>query len=156
MTVTYLGSDEHSHTGEIVVHTQDSRAVMAVFESMFDNQYPIESVIPIGDLPVGVEDDDPGYSNTSGFHCRVVSGTRRWSQHAFGLAIDLNPHINPFVSDDVIWPSESERYTDRGLDEPGMITEDDAVTEAFDSIGWSWGGRWESVKDYQHFSSTGR
>ena len=156
VTVTYVGFDERIHSGEIVVHTEHSRAVMAAFESMFDNRYPIQSIIPIGDLPIGVEDDDPEYSNTSGFHCRVVSGTSRWSQHAFGLAIDLNPHLNPFVSNDVIWPAGSERYADRSLNEPGMITEGDPVTNAFDSIEWGWGGRWVSVKDYQHFSSTGR
>ena len=156
ITVTYVGFDAGTHRGEIVVHQEHSRAVMAVFESLFNNNYPIESIVPIGDLPEGVEDIDSGYSNTSGFHCRVVSGTDRWSQHAFGLAIDLNPHLNPFVTDDEIWPTGSERYTDRTLDEPGMITEGDAVTIAFDSIGWSWGGRWQSLKDYQHFSSTGR
>ena len=156
VTVTYLGFDEHSHTGEIVVHTQDSRAVMAVFESMFDNQYPIESVIPIGGPPRRSRGRRSGVFEYFRVSLSSRVRTSRWSQHAFGLAIDLNPHINPFVSKNVIWPSESERYTDRGLDEPGMITEDDAVTEAFDSIGWSWGGRWKSVKDYQHFSSTGR
>jgi hypothetical protein len=31
------------------------------------------------------------------------------------------------------------------------------LVRAFRSIGWGWGGDWSgSVKDYQHFSSTGR
>ena len=155
VTVTYIGFDDTAHSGEIVVHSEHSRAVMAVFESLFDNHYPIESIIPIGDLPEGAEDDDPEYSNTSGFHCRAVAGTARWSQHAFGLAIDLNPHLNPFVRGEEVWPTGSAMYVDRRLDEPGMIIEGDAVTIAFDSIGWSWGGRWQNLKDYQHFSSTG-
>lgn len=156
VTVSYLGFDGETHSGLIVVHAEHSRTVMAVFESLFDNRYPIESMIPISDLPEGIEDDDPKYSNTSGFHCRVVAGTDRWSEHAFGMAIDLNPHLNPFVNDDDIWPSASEPYVDRSLGEPGMIAEGDAVTQAFDSIGWDWGGRWQSLKDYQHFSATGR
>ena len=30
------------------------------------------------------------------------------------------------------------------------------VVRAFGSIGWSWGGEWQSLKDYQHFSQNGR
>ena len=36
--------------------------------------------------------------NTSAFNCRFVAGTSRWSQHAYGRAIDLNPIENPYVS----------------------------------------------------------
>ena len=31
-----------------------------------------------------------------------------------------------------------------------------ALVRAFDGVGWSWGGRWSGVKDYQHFSASGR
>jgi D-alanyl-D-alanine carboxypeptidase len=34
--------------------------------------------------------------------------------------------------------------------------EGDAVVAAFASIGWEWGGNWVSLKDYQHFSASGR
>jgi len=27
---------------------------------------------------------------------------------------------------------------------------------AFKAIGWGWGGDWISVRDYQHFSASGR
>jgi hypothetical protein len=37
-----------------------------------------------------------------------------------------------------------------------MIVRPGPVTDAFDAIGWGWGGDWQSVKDYQHFSRTGR
>ena len=156
VSLTYHGFDNQSYPGQIVVLNEHAEGVMAVFESLYEAEYPIESVIPIGDLPVGIEDDDPEYSNTSGFHCRVVAGTSRWSEHAFGLAIDLNPLLNPFVSNEVIWPLGSGRYVDRSLGEPGMITERDVVTNAFDSIGWNWGGRWQTLQDYQHFSASGR
>ena len=35
--------------------------------------------------------------NTSAFNCRTVDGTSRWSEHAYGRAIDLNPIENPYV-----------------------------------------------------------
>jgi hypothetical protein len=31
-----------------------------------------------------------------------------------------------------------------------------ALVEAFAAVGWSWGGTWSGVKDYQHFSASGR
>lgn len=155
VAVTHWDFAGVAQTGEIVVHTDQARAVIAVFEALFDGGYPIVSMVPIGDLPVGAE-DQPDYANTSGYHCRVVAGTKRWSQHALGLAIDLNPFQNPLVSDTEIWPSGAERYVDRDFDEPGMITQDDIVLTAFGSIGWGWGGNWSSLKDYHHFSATGR
>ena len=35
-----------------------------------------------------------------------------------------------------------------------MIHPDDAAVQAFATIGWSWGGNWTTLKDYQHFSLT--
>ena len=142
-------------SGSIVVHESVASDIGEVFEKMFDADYPIVSVIPIGELPEGAE-DTPNYANTSAFHCRFVAGTERWSEHAFGKAIDINTHLNPYHRGDYVWPEGSDRYLDRTLGEPGMITEGDAVVGAFDDIGWGWGGRWRSSKDYQHFSASGR
>jgi len=30
------------------------------------------------------------------------------------------------------------------------------VVRAFENIGWGWGGNWSTIKDYMHFSLTGR
>jgi hypothetical protein len=37
-----------------------------------------------------------------------------------------------------------------------MIHESDLVVRSFAAIGWEWGGRWSSGKDYMHFSLLGR
>jgi hypothetical protein len=153
--MTYWGFDGDIHQGTMVVNRDQVESVVTVFEQLFEDAYPIESMIPIGELAEGVE-DLPGYVNTSGLHCRFVEGTTTWSQHAFGRAIDLNPHVNPLVDGDYVWPIGAERYVDRSLGEPGMITRGDDVVEAFDSVGWGWGGNFRSFKDYHHFSSTGR
>lgn len=155
VTVAHWGFDGEVHQGELVMNLNLAGKVIQVFEMLFDAGYPIESIIPIGDLPPDAE-EDPDYSNTSGFHCRVVAGTARWSEHATGLAIDLNPHLNPFVDGTRIEPSGAARYVDRSLDEPGMIKDGGVVVDAFRSIGWTWGGHWQSLKDYHHFSATGR
>jgi D-alanyl-D-alanine carboxypeptidase-like protein len=93
--------------------------------------------------------------NTSAFNCRFVAGTTTWSQHAFGLAIDINPVENPFVDGDHVSPPNGAKYADRSLHKRGMIHLHDVVWHAFDDLGWGWGGTWVGAQDYQHFSSTG-
>lgn len=96
-------------------------------------------------------------NNTSGFNCRYVTGTTRWSEHAFGRAIDVNPLVNPYVrSSGAVDPPEGAPYADRRRTDTGMIHGGDAVVQAFAAQGWRWGGYWSHGKDYQHFSTTGR
>ena len=156
LRVTHWGFDGGAYDGEIVVARAQAEQVEAIFSRLFEIGYPIESIIPIGDLPEGIEDDDPDYNNTSGLHCRFVAGTTRWSEHARGLAIDINPFQNPYVTSSRVWPANSARYVDRTLGEPAMIVADDEVVRAFAENGWLWGGYWNSIKDYQHFSVSGR
>lgn len=153
--VTYRSFEGTDRQGELIVHRAQADRVVRVFASLFAGNYPIRSMISIGDLPEDAE-DQPDYDNTSGFHCRYVAGTERWSEHARGLAIDINPFLNPLVQGDYVWPTGATRYVDRTLGEPGMIVEGGIVTRAFDDVGWEWGGRWNSLKDYHHFSSSGR
>lgn len=154
--VSHWGFDGAVHEGSIVVARTEGENVLAIFGRLFELGYPIESVIPIGDLRPGIEDDDPDYNNTSALHCRRATGSTRWSEHARGLAIDINPFRNPFITPNILWPAGSERYLDRSLDEPGMIVAGDEVVAAFAEHGWLWGGYWSSIKDYQHFSVSGR
>ena len=82
--------------------------------------------------------------------------TRRWSQHAYGRAIDINPVENPYVDGSYVSPPNGDPYADRSNVRPGMIFERDAVWRAFQRIGWEWGGTRSSAQDYQHFSANGR
>ena len=34
---------------------------------------------------------------TAGYQCRPVSGTKSWSEHAYGRAIDIDPLQNPMI-----------------------------------------------------------
>jgi hypothetical protein len=95
--------------------------------------------------------------NTSAFNCRFVAGTTRWSMHAYGLAIDINPIENPYVSGSHVSPPEGRPYADRSRHARGMIHAGDDVFKAFaKKAGWEWlGDGPQSIRDYQHFSSTG-
>ena len=79
----------------------------------------------------------------------------RWSTHAYGLAVDLNPFQNPYRRGDLVLPELASAYLDRGRVRPGMIRPGDVVTKAFAAIGWTWGGTWRSPTDSMHFSATG-
>jgi len=38
---------------------------------------------------------------------------------------------------------------------PGMIEAGDVVVSAFAEMGWAWGGNWNTLKDWMHFSASG-
>jgi hypothetical protein len=68
-----------------------------------------------------------------------------------GLAIDINPLQNPYVKGDFVSPEDGKGFIDRSIYQMGMIIENDPCYLAFTSRGWTWGGSWKSIKDYQHF-----
>ncbi len=95
--------------------------------------------------------------NTSAFNCRYVDGTTRWSEHAYGRAIDVNPIENPYVTGDGrVFHDASVPFVDRSPHRPGMAVPGGELVEAFAAAGWGWGGFWSGARDYQHFSASGR
>jgi hypothetical protein len=142
--------------GTIIVHRDVAESVRSVFEKLFSAHYPIFRMEPI-DAYEGDDDQSIQANNSSAFNCREVTGVPgKWSQHAYGKAIDLNPIQNPYVRNGIASPPQASRFVDRSIEEPGVIHEGDAVVRAFQEIGWGWGGQWKSLKDYQHFSQNGR
>jgi hypothetical protein len=139
--------------GSIVVRATEARDVLSVFRKLYAARFPIRR-LRLVEAYKGSDDASMAADNTSGFNCRNVSGTRRWSQHAYGLAIDINPVENPYVHGGRVEPPAGRRYLDRSRARRGMVVSGDVVIRAFAAIGWSWGGRW-STPDYQHFSASG-
>ncbi|HEV3480165.1 MAG TPA: M15 family metallopeptidase [Gaiellaceae bacterium] len=139
--------------GSIIVQAREARDVLSVFRKLYAARFPIRRLRPV-EAYKGSDDASMAADNTSGFNCRFVSGTRRWSQHAYGRAIDVNPVENPYVDGGRVRPPSGRRYLNRSRARPGMVVAGDVAVRAFASIGWSWGGRWSSP-DYQHFSATG-
>ena len=95
-------------------------------------------------------------NNTAAFVCRAARKQTRWSAHAYGLAVDVDPFQNPYRRGDLVLPELATAYVDRDRVRPGMIVAGGPVVRAFGRIGWGWGGDWRSAKDYQHFSANGR
>jgi hypothetical protein len=162
LTLRYWGFDGQVHEGPMVVNRRVAGDVVTVFRRLFDARFPIK-VLHLATPYRGPQDDNP-YDRrdyTVGFNCRPVLTAHgegnSFSQHASGLAIDINPMENPYVaSDGFVKNVYARRYRDRSVRRPGMIHPGDVVVRAFASIGWKWGGYWVSAKDYMHFSLTGR
>jgi hypothetical protein len=151
----HWGFDGAVHEGTIVVDVAVVDEVVQVLEELFDARYPIERMEPV-DRYGGSDDASMAANNTSAFNCRPATGSTGWSEHAFGRAIDLNPLQNPYVRGDQVLPPQSAAYVDRSRTDVGVIHEGDPAVVAFARQGWSWGGAWSSLKDYQHFSASGR
>ncbi len=154
LTLTYWDFHGEAIHGEMVINSAVATDVVTVFRRLFDIGFPIERMALVDDY--GGDDKAAMAANvTSGFNCRYVDGTERWSNHAFGLAIDINPLINPWAREDDVLPIEGTRYAFNRDDEvPGMINLGDPVIDAFADVGWSWGGVWTAA-DYMHFSQPG-
>lgn len=159
----HWGFDGVVKRGPMVVHEDVADDVLWAFRQLFEARFPIKRVALAREFVP--EEFEPRISSrrsvTAAFNCRTVvtplgPGTS-FSQHAYGLAIDINPVQNPFVMADGFVRNRMARpYVDRSRDLPGMIHDGDVVVRSFEAIGWSWGGRWNAAKDYMHFSRTGR
>jgi poly-gamma-glutamate synthesis protein (capsule biosynthesis protein) len=159
LRMRYVGFDGRTHRGEMVVHEDFAAAVTAVFERLYDARWPIQRMRLV-DAYRGDDDRSMAANNTSGYNCRRVAGSRAWSAHAYGAAIDVNPVQNPYLTGSSIAPPAGSRFAaiDRSAHArvpAGAIRTGDVVVQAFARIGWEWGGKWSQSKDYQHFSSSG-
>lgn len=155
VTVSFFGFDGEFHTGELVLAADQAQSVVEVFRVLHEARFPIEEmrIVTFEDLEATPTGDS---NNTASFVCRAVTGGTRFSEHAYGLAIDVNPFHNPYERGDVVLPELASSYLDRSGDLVGMIGPDSLVVRAFAEIGWEWGGNWNSLVDYQHFALNNR
>ena len=154
VSLPYIGFGGRARRGAVVVNRTVAGKVVGAFRDLYRARFRIRRMRPIqaygGDDFRSIEAD-----NTSAFNCRPATGSRTWSRHAYGLAIDINPIENPYVSGGRTSHRASRPYLNRSRVRRGMAVEGGALVRAFDARGWGWGGRWRGVTDYQHFSSTG-
>jgi hypothetical protein len=152
----YLGFDGKPHLGALVVNASVAGYVTRVFAKLFSERFPVRQMRPIS-VYGGSDDRSMAADNTSGFNCRyaVAPGPKKWSVHAFGEAVDVNPVENPYLVEGVVLPKAGKKYLDRTNVRLGMAVKSGPLVQAFALAGWSWGGRWTGSPDYQHFSSNG-
>lgn len=141
-------------TGELICHQTIAQDLVEIFYELYQADYPIEKIKLIDEYN-GDDESSMQDNNSSCFNYRVVEGTTRLSKHALGMAVDINPLYNPYVTypDGVmqVAPADAKAYADRTSDFPCKITQEDLAYQLFTAHGFTWGGSWKSVKDYQHF-----
>jgi D-alanyl-D-alanine carboxypeptidase len=157
VTVTHWDFAGAEREGTLIVNRRQAPAVAKAMGLLYRLRYPIRRMQPV-DAYGGSDTRSIDADNTSSFNCRAATGSSRWSEHAYGQAIDLNPLENPYVSNGRTTHAASRRYLDRSRRRhPAEILAGDPVVRVFASIGWGWGGSWSGgVRDYQHFSVSGR
>lgn len=150
VSVRYVGFDGAAHLGTIVVAASVAANAQGIFSRLYLLRFPIARITPVAAYE-GNDESSMEADNTSAFNCRPVTGGGGWSEHAYGLAVDLNPLENPYVAGTTVQPRTARPYVDRDQDLPGMIHSGDPVVTAFAAAGWQWGGGWHDPIDWQHF-----
>lgn len=156
----YIDFDGQEQTGELICNKAIAQDMVEIFHELYRNEYRLERVRLIDEYN-GDDTASMAENNTSCFNYRVVDGTTNLSKHAYGLAVDVNPYYNPYVvfnrnedGSDYISPPGSEVYADRSQNFAYKIDENDLCYRLFTEHGFTWGGNWNSTKDYQHFQKT--
>lgn len=157
INVNHFDFNGETVSGELIVHKEVADEVVNIFADLYTIGYPIRQMHLVADF--GANDwQSIDADNTSAFNCRPVTGKKKkWSKHAYGRAIDLNPLENPYVSKrGHISHKASLKYRKRvhKVNTPAdraVLLKNDKATKIFKKYGWKWGGDWRTVKDYQHF-----
>lgn len=151
--VLHIDFDGNTQEGELIVNVEIAEDILEVFMELYELSYPIEKIKLVDEYDA---DDEKSMAdnNSSSFNYRTVSGTTKLSNHARGMAIDINPLYNPYIhgsSGQIVEPANAGEYVDRDRDFPHKIDKDDDAYKVFAAHGFSWGGDWKNSKDYQHF-----
>lgn len=162
VSVLHVAYDGRIERGSVIVRKDAVNDVSHVFSAAFEAEFPIFRMTPVDTFyrkgkvsPSRSDIRAMEANNTSAFNCRPVTGNPyRLSTHSVGIAIDINPRQNPYVTSSRVYPDGSRTFLDRGDKRKGMIVRGGVIAQAMSSRGWPWGARW-SHPDYQHFSANG-
>jgi hypothetical protein len=154
LEVVHTDLQDTRRWGALVVHRDVVTDLEAALGELDADGFRIARMEPVEHFR-GSDDASMAANNTSAFNCRQVTGGTRFSDHSYGRAIDINPVQNPYVRGSTVLPDAGRGYLDRSDVRPGMLLRPGGV-DAFDRIGWGWGGDYATLKDYQHLSLTGR
>lgn len=154
VSVLYVNFKGNTSAGELICNKAIAQDLVKIFYELYQADYQIEQIRLVdeygADDVLSMQDN-----NTSCFNYRTVAGTNRISMHGQGLAVDINPFFNPYITyrdgKECISPTGAEAYADRSKPFAYKIDENDLCYQLFTEHGFSWGGHWNHSKDYQHF-----
>lgn len=152
--VAYIDMAGKRQTGTIEINRAVADDIRIFFETALELGFPIEKVVRASEY--GWDDPAMMAANvTSGFNYRNIPGQPTISNHAHGLALDVNTRLNPYIvygeRGATVYPAGAS--WNPGV--PGTLHKDHPLVLLMKDKGWVWGGDWVSdvdhAIDYQHF-----
>ncbi len=152
LNVTHINFNGEQQKGELIVSRRIADDMLFIFEKLFEHRYPIEKIRLIDDYDAD-DDISVANNNSSAFCYRTISDTTTISNHAYGIAVDINPYYNPYIKNGCVAKHVNLDFAfNRETNNPYFIRKNDFCYNLFKSRGFSWGGDWQSQnEDYQHF-----
>ena len=145
--VQYYSTDEKLHQGQILTNKVLANDLKEIFKFILKSGFEVEHAIPA--VKYNWYDDLSMQANNTYSFCYR---NENYSKHATGMAIDINPFLNP-----VRW---KEGY-DYKLNKPeqalrdttinGSIYESHPVVQEFIKHGFFWGHNFKTKYDDHHF-----
>ena len=136
LTIPVNDRNGNSSTAVVNVHRAIANDVLQATTAAYNSGYKIYSIGGFRSWSV---------CGKAGSTCGLV-----FSQHCYGLAVDINPTNNGQF--------KNGKWTGNwnyDINNEYAIKPDSALVSTFKSLGWGWGGEWSSQKDYMHFSFMG-
>jgi hypothetical protein len=157
LRIKHINFEGEDQMGEMIVHRDVSVEVTEIFEALYHADYPVNKMRLVSDYQ-GSDWQSIEADNTSAFNCRKATGSKKFSKHSYGKAIDINPIENPYVfrsgksSHKASTPYLQRKRRSEITSQRAILLPQDKAVKIFKKYGWKWGGDWSGVKDYQHFS----
>lgn len=156
--IWHFDFDGNPVEGELICNEYIAQDLVEIFCTLYRSEYQLESVRLIEEYD-GDDIASMEANNSSCLNYREKTNGPGLSMHAYGLAVDINPYYNPYVSyledgSENVLPAAAAAYADRSQRFPYKIDEEDLCCKLFLQHGFIWGGNWNSVKDYQHFQKS--
>lgn len=145
LDVHYLSVDGEIHKGQILCNRSISADIRDLFTFMLDEGFVIEKAIPV--VRYNWSDSLSMADNNSYSFCyRDIT----YSKHAHGMAIDINPRLNPLRWKKANRPNKpSGALSDTTVN--GTLYPGHPVVKAFTEKGFYWGHRFSKYYDDHHF-----
>lgn len=151
LTLPYCDFDGQVSIGHMICNKEIADEVLDIFEELYTNTYPIKSV-EIAEafadkqttVLTSLEAASKGSNNTTCFMYRKHG--EEFDKSAYGLAIDINPMLNPDTSGEDTMPRNAIRYKDREnaqltyTEGWAFIKEGSDIIKTFEKYGWKWCG----------------
>lgn len=146
LNIPFVDFEGQNQIGQLVLHRDLSSEVAELFRLLLVEGFPLGQMTPVAAFHWS-DAASMEANNCSSFNYRVKVGKTELSAHATGRGLDINPRQNPYIRGDLVLPSHAI-YSPHA---PGTLTGNSLAVQFLEGRGWTWGGRWNTLKDYHHF-----